>query len=414
MRCLLLLTLLCTFSADGNVLLKGGGPSITPPLPSCTGAPNTNSCAAATYTADNNSVCTGQRPFYWEIGTSAGPLVADLGVTGAPANSLPAINATTYNQYDSSSKWFMGMYVTQLRGGDSNLTANDIAALNQTDGYANNETDVCPLADSLPTCLAIVNNNAYNISSAPRSPCGNPVANYSIYCGEPQSYQASINIAQFFYAGVHFTNEAQNNTPLAGDTRVPLVAAVVAELTNGCTLTAQGTQLPELCAAYQSGNFKYGGVNVAGQINGTATAYRSVLKGILSGQLYMSQSLNSHPVCANPGGNFTSNPPGGSSCNALYSPITNFNQHYSIGHWVEDWYISPTIYGDGAYSSPGAKGYYQWIDATLTYYGVMARVAKNGGQGQVSEQCGALIRNAFTCGVNQTGTLPVPCTPFVG
>ena len=45
--------------------------------------------------------------------------------------------------------------------------------------------------------------------------------------------------------------------------------------------------------------------------------------------------------------------------------------HYSIGHWVED---DPAV-GDGAFSSAGAFGFYPWIDASKTYYGVLAREA---------------------------------------
>ena len=430
------LALLASIPSSANILRGGSGGATPPPPPGCAGAPFTNSCAAATWTADNNTTCQALYPFYWEIGNVSGPMVWDGSIGGTPitgvaANSLPAINSTTFNQWDSSSKWFMGMYVAQLRGGDANLTAADIAALNQSDGYANSATDTCPSSDTLATCLTIVNAGVYDIHSAPNAPCGNPNPQFSNFCNQPQSYQNPADIGVFFYSGSHFINEAENATPLS--TTPPahplppatLTAQIVAELTNGCACTltltgacvapfTSGTQLPELCAQYQSGNFAYGGVNVAGQATGTAIAYRSALKGILAHQLYMYQSLDNHLVCANPGGNYTSNPPGGTSCNSPYSPITTVNQHYSIGHWVEDWYNSSSNYGDGAYSSPGAKGYYEWIDTTVTYYGVIARVAASGGQGQITEKCGALIRNAFTCGVNQTTGEPVPCSPFGG
>ena len=80
--------------------------------------------------------------------------------------------------------------------------------------------------------------------------------------------------------------------------------------------------------------------------------------------------------------------------------------HYSIGHWVED---DPTTNGDGSFSSPGAYGYYPWIDPSKTYYGLVARSVPNGtglSEGYQSAQCGRLLRAAWKTGVVQTGTIP--------
>jgi hypothetical protein len=66
--------------------------------------------------------------------------------------------------------------------------------------------------------------------------------------------------------------------------------------------------------------------------------------------------------------------------------------HYSIGHWVED---DPKV-GDGAFSSPGAFGFYPWIDASKTYYGVVARAEAPGALESV--YCGRLIRKAWVTG----------------
>lgn len=48
--------------------------------------------------------------------------------------------------------------------------------------------------------------------------------------------------------------------------------------------------------------------------------------------------------------------------------------HYSIGHWVED---DPQV-GDGAFSSPGAFGFYPWISADKRFYGLVAREQRHG------------------------------------
>ena len=81
---------------------------------------------------------------------------------------------------------------------------------------------------------------------------------------------------------------------------------------------------------------------------------------------------------------------------AVYSP-SPLAWHYSYAHWVED---EPTT-GDGAFSSPGAFGFYPWIDATKTYYGILARAVVGGGAYLESAMCGRLLRKAFVTGTAQ-------------
>ena len=33
----------------------------------------------------------------------------------------------------------------------------------------------------------------------------------------------------------------------------------------------------------------------------------------------------------------------------------------------------PAVHGDGAFSSPGAFGFYPWIDSSKSYYGIISR-----------------------------------------
>ncbi|HET8871960.1 MAG TPA: hypothetical protein VFM48_16065, partial [Aquabacterium sp.] len=101
-----------------------------------------------------------------------------------------------------------------------------------------------------------------------------------------------------------------------------------------------------------------------------------------------------HPVCTNP-----------KACpgDALKAPIPATEAwHYSIGHWVED---DPAV-GDGSFSSPGAFGFYPWIDSAKRYYGIIAREERKGifsddpdGKPAVrSVECGRLIREAWETG----------------
>ena len=67
---------------------------------------------------------------------------------------------------------------------------------------------------------------------------------------------------------------------------------------------------------------------------------------------------------------------------------------YSIGHWVED---DPVV-GHGAFSSAGSFGFYPWIDADKTTYGVLAR-SESAGNGIDSVDCGRLVRKAWITAV---------------
>lgn len=83
----------------------------------------------------------------------------------------------------------------------------------------------------------------------------------------------------------------------------------------------------------------------------------------------------------------------------------NESWSYSIGHWVE---TDPAA-GDGAFSSAGAFGFYPWIDAGKTWYGIVARkqtpqgqdTDRSLGEGYRSAQCGRLIRKAWMTGSAQ-------------
>ncbi|MBK7549435.1 MAG: hypothetical protein IPI20_17215 [Rhodoferax sp.] len=68
-----------------------------------------------------------------------------------------------------------------------------------------------------------------------------------------------------------------------------------------------------------------------------------------------------------------------------------------MGHWVED---DRLVRRRPPMSSPGAFGFYPWIDASKTYYGVLARQGA-AGTGVDSVNCGRLIRKAWVTGVAQ-------------
>jgi len=176
----------------------------------------------------------------------------------------------------------------------------------------------------------------------------------------------AANDGRFFYNGGHMEKHAvllglgdMNNAMLSAEMRSQLGADVVL-----------GYSQPQL----------------AGGAYLTPSAYALVLRKMLTGQLRMGSMLGAHPVCTNP-----------LTCaTAVIGPIPLAESwHYSIGHWVED---DPAV-GDGAFSSPGAFGFYPWIDASRTYYGMVARMESAGALDSV--YCGRLVRKAWVTGVAQ-------------
>lgn len=138
----------------------------------------------------------------------------------------------------------------------------------------------------------------------------------------------------------------------------------------------------------------YAQPQLAGGIYTSAADYARLLRKMLGGQLQIGALLGSHAVCTNP-----------ATCGqARNTPVpAGESWHYAIGHWVED----DPVAGDGAFSSAGAFGFYPWIDASRTWYGIVARRQVPGqgdpdqslGEGYRSVQCGRLIRRAWLTGV---------------
>jgi len=118
----------------------------------------------------------------------------------------------------------------------------------------------------------------------------------------------------------------------------------------------------------------------------SADGYGRMLRKIITGQLQMGSLLGSGKVCTNP-----------LTCGTDQARLTptppEESWSYSVGHWVED----DPVTGDGAFSSAGAFGFYPWIDASRTWYGVVSRQVPEGWP--VSVACGQLIRQAWVSGV---------------
>ena len=216
------------------------------------------------------------------------------------------------------------------------LTAADIQFLNLRSGYTS--FAFCLPGQTVAGCVALGNNDVYTAATD----------------------------GKFSYGGGHMQKHASLNG-LGGMDNAALAVELRTRLGSDVGLTFNQPQL-------------------AGGASSTAADYARVLRKLMAGQLRMGALLGTQAVCTNP-----------LTCaQALSAPIPSSESwHYALGHWVED---DPML-GDGAFSSPGAYGFYPWIDASKTWYGVLARQTAGGSIDSVS--CGRLIRKAWVSGTVQ-------------
>jgi hypothetical protein len=260
-------------------------------------------------------------------------------LAGGGAGANPPTALTRMN-VASASKLVYGAFVAELRHGQ--LSSEDVRFLNFTSGFT--QFDRCLRDQTVAECQSyqslLIHNGGY----------------------------VHDNDGRFFYSGGHMQMHAtlvglgpDDNAALARDvnTRLGLPGAI-----------------------------DYVQPQLAGGVQTTEEAYGRFLQRIVAGQLKINALLGTHAVCTNP-----------TTCaTAASTPVpANESWHYSIGHWVED---DPQV-GDGAFSSPGAFGFYPWIDKDKLWWGTLARedhADSSVGQGVRSTYCGRQIRAAWLSG----------------
>lgn len=292
---------------------------------------------AAQATASSAAACTALPSFYWEIGDRSGLLASGSRGTSAP-------KATTQMAIYSAGKWLYGAYVYQQRYGQ--LSTADVQTLTMSSGYTGD--GACTVTGSVGDCQ------------------------------KQMSRYTALAVNRYFYGAGHYQKHAVDMN-LGAMNSTQLAAEIRRGLGSGFNL---GYLVPQL----------------AGGARSSASDYAIFLRKILNSQL-MPQGLGLYPVCTYTGA--TDAASGRTNCpSALYAPTSDRNMglleawHYSLGHWIED---DPLV-GDGAFSSPGAGGFYPWIDASKQYYGVLARVEISATASSNSIKCGRLIRQAWLRG----------------
>lgn len=247
----------------------GGGGSDAGTTPTIDTAQRTQ---AATTTATNNSACNAVRPFYWEIGDSAGAMAsASVNATG----SATTYDASTVMIIASASKWLYGAYVVERRGA-AGLSAADIKFLHFRSGYTS--FTGCQPGQTVGTCATASSNGVYTAATDGKF----------LYDGGHMQVHASL-------MGL----DALDNATLAAELESQLGSDV---------------------------DIAYSQPQLAGGVRTSAANYARYLRKLLGGQLRMGAALGSQAVCTNPA----------TCSAAIGTPVPlNESWSYSLGHWVE-------------------------------------------------------------------------------
>jgi len=248
----------------------------------------------------------------------------------------------------SASKWIYGAFVAERRQGQ--LSAEDVKFLHFQSGYT--YFHVCRANQSVAACQE------------------------SLLNGRGRMNPATEN--RFDYNGGHM----QKHAALMGLGSLG---------SDGLALAMKQALAPALGGDW---SFSYIQAQPAGGGQTNAADYSRFLRALMGDKLQLGHLLGTQAVCTNP-----------QSCpnEAVKTPIPSTESwHYSLGHWVED---DPQV-GDGAFSSPGAFGFYPWISADKRFYGIVAREQRHGVMsGDPSDKpavasvnCGRQIRAAWMDG----------------
>jgi hypothetical protein len=266
-------------------------------------------------------------------------------VAGSTGSGI--IQADTQLNIASASKLFFGAYVVERFASD--ITQIDLSSMTMRSGRTN--FGDCTGTATVDACCAKTGASGGT----------------STNCDVVQA-----DVGYFDYGGGHFQGYA-STLGLGGDDDTGLATELTGKL---------GTEL----------SFSFTQPQLAGGIKTSAAVYGQLLRKILSGSLAISAHLGENAVCTLP-----------SVCPTSHYSPSPLAWHYSYGHWVED---EPDT-GDGAFCSPGKFGFYPWIDASKTYYGIVAREDVATGTSletapyYQSVLCGRAIRKAFVTGVPQ-------------
>jgi hypothetical protein len=241
--------------------------------------------------------------------------------------------ATTPVKYASASKWIFSALALEMKKGRLNWSL--ISGLNFTSGFTRFKVGACSPQKTLGDCF-----QQRDFSKRNRN-----------------------EFAKFNYHPGHMLKLASRDLGMADHSLEQMDRQIKRNL---------GRDL----------NMNFSNFNPAGAIRGDAHSYERFLKRLTNGDYYLSDQLGQYSVCAD-----------AKKCRdtVVYSlQFPGQNWDYSLGHWVEGAGESRPVF-----SSPGAHGFYPWIDSSSNHWGVFSRQTKGSGGARGSVGCGQKIREAF-------------------
>ncbi len=237
----------------------------------------------------------------------------------------------------SASKWIFGSYVLEKIGRHSEPSRAQIEALEMTSGYTGLKFGRCIFQHTVAGCFHNRGNDEF----------------------------VQANVGKFFYNGGH-------DQKLAVDMGL-----------GDYTAAQFGDEIRKYIG--RDLDIGFNTPQPAGGMKASPNDYGKFLRKILNGDLRMHDYLGFQPVCTDP-----------KTCKqAVFSPVPAA-WHYSLNHWVED-----SGDDDGAFSSPGAFGFYPWISADKQWYGILAREDRMPNAAKESVYCGVKLRRAWMTGTPQ-------------
>ncbi|MDE2201446.1 MAG: hypothetical protein KGJ38_01850 [Burkholderiaceae bacterium] len=254
------------------------------------------------------------------------------------------INANKTVRLASASKWVFGTYIVERARGK--LTRAEIDALTMRSGYDALNPFLCNRNDTVQSCFHRGRNATFTPS----------------------------HVGRFSYNGGH-DQKLLMDFGQGGADAAALSEDLERVLANG----------PALHGADRPLGIRYLAPEPGGGMIATPAAYGQFLRRLMRGEYLLGKMLGQHAVCTEPG-----------SCPTAVSTPASQPWHYALNYWIED---QPG--GDGAYSSPGAFGFYPWITADKRHYGMLVRETLAPRAYVRSAACGALIRRAFAEGQPQ-------------
>lgn len=337
---------------------------------------------AAAQAAAGSVDCLLITPFYWEIGDlHAGAPSTGTDNVIVSGNPGLLIGRNTELNIASASKWIFGTYVLEKFGGiPSNPEVN--RGLRRLTGYIHFNQTLCALSQSVAGC--------FEVAHIPYADYGYSAA------ADGSTFDPPDPDGPFYYSGGD--DQYIGATQTIGSTSIADMSDTALTLEMKTTLN-----LPA------SSGMKYQYPAIPGGLQSSAGDYAHFLQKIMHGDYVMSAHLGEDAVATQvvtgtPPNETAACPSGLGAC----SPAVGVAFHYSYNHWIEDNQSPGQIelvpgvplqvvslgVGDGAYSSPGAYGFYPWISHDKQYYGVISRHGTPFGYEQ-SLKCGQQIRKAF-------------------